>query len=145
MASISDILGDAGGAVKDIFGGLGDMAEASAYKDAAKYAAQNAVITAASTRIQESQLARKVFQTVGAQSAQVASAGFASSGSSLDLARNSIAQGSLQKQLVADQGLINENGFKEESAKYTGMASAAKSSGIGGFIGGALKIATMFV
>lgn len=141
MALSGDFFTDLGGGISSLFGAAGDISEAKAYTQAATYAKQNEAITAASTRLQEAQASRKIFQTLGAQSAQVASAGFAASGSSLDLARSSIQQGSVQKQLIADQGLINENGFAEEASHYEGMASAAKKAAGGGILGGILKIA----
>lgn len=140
MAGLSqDFFSDIGGAVSGLFGAAGDKAEAKAYSLASSYALQNAKITEASTQIQEAQAQRKIFQTTGAQQAQVASAGFASSGSSVDLLRSSMQQGSLQKSLIREQGLINENGYQEEAARYQGMASAAQKAAAGSGIGGILK------
>lgn len=142
MAGIFDALG---GASSDIFGAVGDLKEAQAYGLAAKYASQNAQISVASTNIQETQASRKIFQTLGAQSAEVASAGFASGGTNGDLARSSIAQGSLTKSLISEQGLITRNSYEEESARYKGMQSAAKAAATGGFLSGIFKVAGAFL
>lgn len=140
MPGAFDILG---GAAKDIFGGVGDLAEAKAYGLAAKYAQENANIAVASTRIQEDQANRKIFQTVGAQQAEIGAAGFDNKGSNLDIARDSIAQGSLTKTLIGEQGMITRNSYEEESARYKGMQSAAKAAAGGGFLSGIFKVASL--
>lgn len=131
--------GDLGGAVSSIFGGMGDLAEASSYKKAAQLATQNAAIAQESTRIQEAQANRNIFQTIGKQQAQVAGAGLAASGSAIDLLRSSQQQGELTRQLIGTQGLIQQQGFLQEANSYSGMASAAKAAGAGGILGGIMK------
>ncbi len=132
---------DLGGAVKDLFGGIGEFASAKGYKAAAGYATQNAEIAAQSAQIQETQAQRKIYQTLGGQKADIAGAGLANSGSALDIMRDSAQQGSLTKQLIANQGAINVAGYKEEASNYNAMASAAKSSGTGSIIGGVISAA----
>lgn len=131
--------GDLGGAVSSIFGGMGDLAEAKSYKKAADIATQNAAIANESTRIQEAQAGRNIFQTIGKQQAQVAGAGLAGSGSAIDLLRSSQQQGELTRQLIGTQGLIQQQGFLQEANAYTGMADAAKAAGAGGIFGGIMK------
>lgn len=133
------IFGDLGGAVSDIFGAVGQFKSASGYQKAAQYATQNAQISEESTAIQEAMAQRKIYQTIGGQQADVAGAGLAASGSALDLLRSSAEQGSLTKQLVANQGAINVAGYQAEAASYESMASAAKTAGSGGILGGILK------
>lgn len=132
---------DLGGAVKDLFGGIGEFESAKGYEAAANFATQNAEISAQSTQIQETQAQRKIYQTLGGQKADVAGAGLAASGSSLDVMRSSAEQGSLTKQLIANQGAINVAGYEEEASNYNAMASAAKSSGTGSIIGGVISAA----
>jgi len=130
---------DLGGAVSDLFSAEGDAAEASAYTQAAKIAGQMAEVSQDSTRIQETQAQRQIFQVMGAQSAQVAGAGLASSGSSQALMRSSASQGALQKQLIQQNGDIQTAGYEAEESSYNGMASAAKAASSGGIFGGLLK------
>jgi len=130
--------GGLGSAASSIFGGIGDLEEGAAYGKAAEYAGQNAELEKQSTDIQEFQAQRKITQTLGGQQAEVASAGFASSGSSLDLLHASAAQGNLTKNLISIQGQVNENGYLEAQAQYKGMADAATMAGIGGIVGGVL-------
>lgn len=132
--------GDIGGAVSDIFGAIGQQQSAKGYKQAASFAEENANIAEQSAKIQGLMAQRQVFQTIGGQQSDIAGAGLAESGSALDLLRSSASQGSLTKQLVANQGAINVLGYQAEAASYTSMASAAKSSALGGLLGGALKI-----
>jgi len=132
---------DLGGAVKDLFGGIGEFASASGYTAAANFASQNADIAAQSTQIQETQAQRKIYQSLGGQQADYGGAGLAKSGSALDVMRSSAEQGSLTKQLIANQGAINVAGYEEEASNYNAMASAAKSSGTGSIIGGVISAA----
>lgn len=141
MADIAGGLnfGDLGGAVQSIFGAMGDFAEAKSYKKAEDLATQNAGIANESTRIQQFQAQRNIYQTIGKQQAQVAGAGLASSGSALDLLRSSQQQGELTRQLIGTQGLIQQQGFLQEANAYGGMASAASAAGNGGLFGGIMK------
>jgi hypothetical protein len=141
MAGLSSSLfGSLGQGVSDIFGGFGDLAEAGAYGTAARIAQTNAGIAQNSGQIEQLQAARKIYQTVSAQEAQVGGAGLAESGSALDLYRSSMQQGSLTKQLISRQTAINVGSFEQEAAAYQGMQSAAKASAGGSFLGGALGI-----
>lgn len=130
---------DLGGAVSDIFGAVGKFAEAKGYKAAAGYAQSNAEISQQSTNIQEYQAQRQIEKTLGGQQSDVAGAGLAASGSALDLFRDSAQQGSLTKQLIANQGAINVQGYQAEAASYDAMATAAKAAGSGGILGGIIK------
>lgn len=130
--------GGLGAGISSIFGGLGDFAEANAYSKASKIAASNAQIEERTTALNEEMASRKIFQTIGSERAQTASAGFAMSGSALDLLRSSTEQGALTKQIIANQGQIQAQGYLQEAAAYKGMEKAANTSGIGGIVGGVL-------
>src|SRR5204863_5839533 len=89
----------AGGAVNDIFGGVGllykakgSKLEAQAYDKAAALARLNKQVEISSTEIKESQAQRDIFKQVGGQQADIASAGFEASGSALDILRESASQ-----------------------------------------------------
>lgn len=118
------------GLISDIFGTIGAAEEAAAYNKASGLATLNAKITKESTAIQETQASRQIFQTIGAQKAAVGGAGFAASGSAQDLLRSSVSQGALQKQVIEQQGLINENGYLAQAAAYTGQSAAATATAI---------------
>lgn len=139
MPLSAGVFGDLGGAVSSIFGGIGEFASAKGYGQAADYARINAEIAQQTSDIQQTMTARKVYQTIGGQQADVAGAGLASSGSATDILRSSAEQGSLTKQLVAKQGAINVMGYQAEAASYDAMASAAKAAGGGGILGGIMK------
>src|SRR5579885_1480351 len=72
----------------------GSQAEAGAYTTSATIAEQNAFLAEASGKIQQYQQLRSAFQTIGAQKAAVAAAGFASS------ARRSIYCGRAHSKLI---------------------------------------------
>lgn len=133
--------GDIGGAVSDIFGGVGQFQAAKGYKAASAAAAENAQLAEQNARIQGVMAQRQITKTIGGQQADVAGAGLANSGSALDLLRDSAQQGSLTKQLIANQGDINVLGYQAESANYSAMASAAQTAGAGGILGGIVKAA----
>jgi hypothetical protein len=136
------------GAAGDLFGGiasgLGDFAEAGAYKTAAKYARANANIAQSAGDIKLEQTKRAIYKTIGAQDAGYASAGLTGSGSAQSVLRDSISQGSLEKSIVREQTAINVHGYEAEAAQFASMASAAKMGGIGSIIGGAASAAMMF-
>lgn len=145
MALSAGMFGDIGGGISSIFGAAGDLKEAAAYGKAASIATQNAKLETESTAIQQAQEGRKIYQTLGAQSAQVGGAGLAASGSALDVLRGSVQQGALQKQLIGLQGAVASNSFSQEAAAYTGMQGAAKAAAGGGILGGIFKIAGAFL
>lgn len=109
----------------------GDLAEASEYDLAGTLATQNAQFTEASTRIQASQQDRAVTMTIGGQRAAVGASGLAESGSSLDLLRNSAAQGALAKSVMVSQGQITEAGYEEQAKSYGVMSAAARATAAG--------------
>lgn len=141
---LGDIITAGGRAVQDLFASEGATAEANSYNSAAQLADQNAQLTKTSTKIQQTQLAQKIYQTEGTQIADIAGAGFTESGSALDLLRSSAQQGSLAKSLVNIQGAINENSYAQQAGAYRGAAKAAgenaKANTVGAIasIGGAI-------
>jgi hypothetical protein len=127
---------DLGAGVTDIFASFGDQAkaqgdfaEASEYTLAANLATQNEKFTEQSTAIKEAQQQRELTNNLGNQQAATASAGFAASGSSLDLLRDSASQGALTHAVLGQQGLITEAGYNEQAESYTTMANAATNAG----------------
>jgi hypothetical protein len=121
-----------GGAVESLFAASahstkakGLRIEAENYDLASGFATKNADFTEQSTAIKQSQLDRDIFKTIGGQAADVAGAGFAASGSALDILRDSAAQGALTKAVGAQQGLITEEGYRVQAETYTNMGKAA--------------------
>jgi len=151
-----------GGAVSDLFQGdalrakaQGNRIEAQQYTLASQLATQNEQYTEQSTAIKQMQEDRTIYKTLGSQQADVASAGFAASGSALDLLADSAAQGALTKSVIAQQGLIEEASYKEQAQSYTLMSSAAnlaaqadenaaKGSTITGILKGVASVASLF-
>ncbi len=122
----------AGVGVSDIFAGFGaqskaqgDLIEQQNYQLAAKYAQQEALFSEMSGRIQQMQETREISKSLGATVADVAGAGFATSGSAIDLLRESASQGALVKQVSEYQSNITTAGYKEQAQSYSNMAAAA--------------------
>jgi hypothetical protein len=131
--NISGAANSIGGAVSDLFAAeghrykaKGDLFEAENYDRAAALATQNEKFTEQSTAIKQSQLDRENYKMLGGQQADIAGAGFAASGSAIDLMRDSASQGALQKAVGAEQGLITEAGYTEQAESYTTMSKAAR-------------------
>jgi len=123
----------AGGAVKDLFAGdaygmraKGNLLQAQQYDLAQKFSLQNKQFAETSTAIKEQQTQRSIENVIGQQQADVAAGGFASSGSALDLLRDSMSQGALTKAVVGQQGLIEEAGYQEQADSYAIMAQSAR-------------------
>ena len=122
-----------GGAVNDLFAAdahrsraEGLRIEAGNYDLASGFSTQNQKFTETSTAIKQAQGDRQIYQTVGGQQADVAGAGFAASGSALDLMRDSAAQGALTHAVGAQQGLITEEGYQVQAESYQNMGQAAR-------------------
>ena len=106
----------------------GDLTEAGLYGTASEIATNNAALAGISGQLQEFQARRSVFQTLGSQRADVASAGFREAGSSLSLLRSSTQQGNVAQQLIATQAGLQAGGFQEQSAAANAEGSAATTA-----------------
>src|SRR5271163_3005967 len=100
MAFGSGTINSFGAVASDIFAGQadqakaqGDYSEATEYNEAAALATQNEGFTKTSTAIKEAQQTRELTMNLGGQTANQAGAGFAASGSALDIMRDSASQG----------------------------------------------------
>lgn len=133
--SDADIIQELGGAVGQLFNSEGASASAASYSGAAQLAEQNAQLAAASTRIQSSQVTRSVEQGIGTTQADVAGAGFTTSGSALDILQMDAQQGALANSLVNIQGAINENSYAAQAGAYQAEAKAASESSTAGVVG----------
>jgi hypothetical protein len=141
-AGVSDIFSGFGEEAK----GQGDLLEQQNYQQAAKFALQEADYVKQSTAIQEMQQSREISKSLGQTTADVAGAGFATSGSAIDLLRESAAQGAIAKQVMQQQGNITEQGYKEQAQSYENMAaaagvaaSAASKGAFGDFMGAGIQ------
>ena len=148
MAFGADTINAGGNAVSDIFGAFGSFESAKGskiaaqdYTEAAGIAANNAELEGFATKIKQTQEEREAFKTIGSQVADVAGAGFEESGSALDLLRSSASQGALAKQLIGEQGAIQQNTFEEQSIAYQSMAASASAKAKADTLGGYGKIA----
>jgi hypothetical protein len=156
MAFGASTFNAAGGAVDDLFSAKasgmkakGYALEAASYYGAAAMADKNAAFAKTSSDIQQVQLERKGYMSLGATEADVAGGGFAMSGSAIDLLRDSASQDALSQAVAGYQGLINEEGYQQQADSYRNMAAAAqiaekstKDSQTGKYISGGIKAAT---
>lgn len=133
MAFGTGTISSFGGAVQDLFSAdahrskaKGLRIEADSYDRSSAFAMQSARFTETSTEIKQAQLDRDIYKTLGGQAADVAGAGFAASGTALDLLRDSASQGALTKAVGSLQGLITEEGYEVQAKNYTAMGAAAR-------------------
>lgn len=138
-------IGGAGDLISGLFGGIGELAEAKAYKQAAKYSHQNAIISQEAGDIKLAQTGRAIFKTIGAQEAGYAAAGLTGGGSAQEVLRSSVSQGALEKAIVNEQTQINVIGYLSQEAQFKGMAAAAKAAAGGSFLGAALGVAEIAI
>ena len=136
MAVGSATFSDFAGAAGDLFAAQGDkakaqydFAEAKNYGLASDLANQNEQFTETSTAIKEAQQQRELMLNLGGQQAETAGAGFAASGSSLDILRDSASQGAITHAVLGQQGLITEAGYREQAQSYQTMQAAAIQAG----------------
>lgn len=166
-ATFSDI----GGAVSDIFGGQaqsdallstakGATLEAKNYGMAADLAGKNEQYTEESTALQTLQQERTNYQAYSGAQSDIAGAGFRESGSGLYILQDNARQGQLAISTLQKQGLITEEGYREQAASYQNLQQAAlyqaaadrkaaekaREGGIlGGILKGAAAVATLFI
>lgn len=137
MPSIGGAIGAIGGAVNDLFQSKataaslrlkaqGNRVEAENYDLAGELSKQNLEFTKQSTAIKQVMTDRQIYQGVGTTQADVGGAGFAASGSALDIMRSGQAQGALTHQVVGQQGLITEAGYDEQTKSYANLAKYAR-------------------
>jgi hypothetical protein len=124
-AAVGDLLNSQSTAASLRLKAEGDVVEGENYTEASELAEQNEKFTEISTAAQETMAQRNIYKGIGAQTADVAGAGFAESGSALDLLRESASQGGLQKALISTQGLVTEAGYQEQATSYANLASYA--------------------
>jgi hypothetical protein len=124
---------DIGGAVSDLFAAQGyrakaqgDVFEQQNYLLAAQYAENEKQYTEWSTAIKNTQEQRELSKSLGQTRADVAGAGFAESGSALDILRSSAQQGAQAQAVTREQGLVTEQGYEEQAQSYRNMAAAAQ-------------------
>lgn len=132
MAFGTGTINSVGGAVGDLFAAEGYRSKAKGlqfekanYLDAAVMSDKNAEFTELSTGIKVAQLDRSIYKSLGQTTADVAGAGFANSGSALDILADSAQQGSLTRSVTQQQGIINEESYRTQAKAYRNMASAA--------------------
>jgi hypothetical protein len=135
MANLGAAAGDIGAGVSDLFQASADKSKASydlmegqEYTLAADLATQNEQYTQMSTAIKEAGQTREITQALGKTQADVAGAGFAQSGSALDILRSGAQQGAIMKAATSEQGMITEAGYAEQAQSYNLMATAADSA-----------------
>jgi len=102
----------------------GYQREIEAYGIVAGISEENATLEGMAGNIKQLQANRALMKSLGSQRASVAAAGFASSGSSLDLYKSSLQEGFLNEQLIGTQTSINQSGYFQQAA-------AARASGEG--------------
>ncbi len=121
--TVADILGlqskaetDKANAAASDIQATGYQAEAGAYGTVQDIAGNSATVAGIAGDIKALQEKRKLTQTLGSQRTDVAAAGFANSGSSIDLMRSSVQQGALTRQLTNIQTEQTKGGYLEEGA-----------------------------
>ncbi|HZR03630.1 MAG TPA: hypothetical protein VFA81_10715 [Burkholderiales bacterium] len=140
MADYGAAIRGVGGAVSDLYGAEGAAATAGSYGTAATIAERNAKIVRGATEIKNIQTQRQIFQAIGAQKAQVGGAGFAESGSALDILRSSASQGAIMKAVNEENGFIQEQSYLEQANMFGGMQKAAQASSKGQEAAGVISI-----
>lgn len=126
MVLFSDLFDAAG----DFANAAGHHAEANAYREAEKYAKQNAIISQEAGDIKLQQTSRQIYKTIGTQEAGYAGAGLTGGGSADSVLRSSVSQGALAKAIVNEQTQINVIGYKSQAAQFKGMAFAADAAAV---------------
>lgn len=129
-----------GAAADALFGQKANKLSAAGYREAAASSRKNEEYSKMSTDIKLMQADRAITKTIGGQQADVASSGFAQSGSALDILADSMREGELTRTLVETQGDIELNNIQMQTRSFELQAdaaeTAAKRSGLSAIING---------
>jgi hypothetical protein len=142
FGNIGSVFGDLGGAVSSLFGAKAAKAQGKSYNEASTIALENVGITRSATALKELTEGLDITRARGAQRAQIGGAGFAESGTALDLLAASATRGALTKAMTEEQGAITANSYAEQAGLYKGLADSANASATGQTIGGILSLAS---
>lgn len=106
----------------------GTTAEAAQYGTAADISQQNAQLATVSGQLQQYQNTRTLMNTLGTQQADISGAGFADTGTAVNLARSSLQQGLLQNQVLGVNAQVEAGGYLEQAAASTAEQQAAQTT-----------------
>ncbi len=120
--------GDTLTATGDLAASAGYTSEAGTYSSAAAIARQNETLAGAAGTIEQAQIGLQVGRTIGSQQAGIASAGFGSGGTALNLMRASQRQGVLEQQLTGVNSTMQQMGYEEQATAATAESQAASTS-----------------
>lgn len=110
----------------DLLKGEGARLEGLSYGRAHELALQNKQYAETSTEVQLAQASRAITMSLGSTRAAGAASGFTESGSGIDILAASARQGELEKQMLAQQGLITEASHQEQADVYANMVKASE-------------------
>jgi hypothetical protein len=71
------------------------------------------------------QKARETTMAMGRTASEVAGAGFAASGSALDVMRSNAQQGALAQAVTSENGMIQTQGYEQQQQSFETMATIA--------------------
>lgn len=122
-------IGSFGAAADKLFASKGYEISAAGYRQAASISRKNEEYSIMSTDIRRQMAEREATKTIGGQQADVAAAGFAASGSALDILRASQQEAALTQTIIDTQGEIDLNTYKMQTLSYNIQADAAEAAG----------------
>jgi hypothetical protein len=134
-----DILSDTGTAISDLYAASGASDAATSYAEAARIARENAAISRAATATRNMQIERGNIRILGEQAADIGGAGFAASGTALDLMRASHQEGEITRVVNEEQGAIQANAYEEQALQFASMEASANASAKGLRIAGMIS------
>lgn len=113
----------------------GAVMQYKAGQDAQAAAEEEAYHAMIRTRINLTRQEREAEQVIGAQEAATGAAGFAMSGSALDLLKSSVSNASLDSALIASGGEAESSALKAQGRAAAAQGTAGAISGIGSAAG----------
>lgn len=139
MPNFNAGFGYIGGAVEDLLGIGPSRAAAGGYRGAASLSRNDAALSVAATKVKETQLQREAYKVIGGQQSDVAGAGFAATGTALDLLRSSTQEAAAAIQLNDVQGMIEKNQFLAQATEYDTKAASEEANASGDIFGAIFK------
>lgn len=136
-AGVGGVVSDIGSAIGDIYSASADNTSAGQYDAAAEVALENKQITAGSLITQTAQAQRQFNMVQGAQTTQIAGAGFntAGSGTAQALQRAGQEQFSVNMNTIMGNNYTQQQSYQEQATADENAAKAAKGAAGGSLLG----------
>lgn len=132
-----------GNIISSIGGGIADLFASSAYSKEASIYGEDVTLSKESTALKEYVANKQIMAGYGGQVGGYAGGNLQTSGTALDVLRETAQLGAIHKGQISVQGQIEANNFAEEQTAANSQATTSLISGITGIASGVASAGMM--